>query len=85
MSRNAALRNSLFPTGDAFEDGHALLHELISLNIQEIGAWQAMLGDEDRLFVPLDVREQFRGLTLEGCDKFGAHEVTLQYHLRVRK
>ena len=32
-----------------------------------------MLGDENGLFVPLDVREQFSGLALQRGDKFGAH------------
>ncbi|OPZ09125.1 MAG: hypothetical protein BWZ07_03042 [Alphaproteobacteria bacterium ADurb.BinA280] len=44
-----------------------------------------MLSDEDGLFIPLDVRQEFSGLTLESGNEFGAHEVTLQYHSRFRK
>ena len=78
------LSEGLLPTRNAFKNGHTLLHELISLNVHKVGAWQAMLGDEDRFFVPLDVREEFSSLSLERCDEFGAHEVTLQYHSEVR-
>ena len=85
MGSNATLSNSLFPTGDAFEDRHALLHELKSLDIQQISARKAMLGDKNWLLVALDVRQEFGGLTLESGDKFGTHEVTLQYHFRLRK
>lgn len=77
MSRYAALGNCLLSPGNAFKDGHPLLHELIGLNVQKIGAWQAMLGDENGFFVPRDVREEFSCLALEGGDEFGAHEVTL--------
>lgn len=85
MSRYAAFCNRLLSTGNTFEDGQALLHKLVGLNVHEIGAWQTMLGDEDRLFVPLDIRKEFGGLALERGDEFGTHGVTLQYHFRVRK
>lgn len=55
MGCHPALSQRLLPTGNTFKDGHALLHELISLNIQEIGAWQAMLGNENWLFIPLNI------------------------------
>ena len=64
MGRYAALGDCLLSTGNAFKDGHALLHELVSLNVQQIGTWQAVLSDENWLFVPLDVREEFSGLAL---------------------
>ena len=85
MGSNATLGNSLFPTGNAFKDCHALLHELESLNIQQVSAGKAMLGDKNWLLVALDVRQEFGGLTLERGDKFGSHEVTLQYHFNPRK
>ena len=55
MGCRAAFRQSLLTTGNAFKDGHALLHELISLDIQNVGAWQAMLGNENWFFVPLNI------------------------------
>ena len=85
MGSNATLSNSLFPTGDSFEDRHAPLHELKSLDIQQVSARKAMLGDKNWLLVALDVRQEFGGLTLESGDEFGTHEVTLQYHFRLRK
>ena len=85
MGRYAALSDCLLPTSNALKDGYALLHELIGLNVQEIGAREAVLGNEDWLFVPLDVREELSCLALEGRDEFGTHGVTLQYHFRVHK
>ena len=85
MGRRAALGNCLLSAGNAFKDGHALLHELIGLNVQQIGARQAMLSNENWLLVPLDVGEEFCRLALEGGDEFGPHEVTLQWHCGVRK
>lgn len=82
MGSSPTLSNSLFPTGDAFEDRHALLHELESLDVQQISAGKAMLSDENWLLVALDVRQELGGLTLEGGDEFGTHEVTLQYHFQ---
>ena len=78
VSRYTSLSNRLFTTGDAFKDGHALLHELIGLNVQEVSARKTMLRDENGLLVPLDVREEFGSLTLECGDQFCTHEVTLQ-------
>ncbi len=64
MSRYTPLSDCLLSAGNAFKDGHALLHELIGLNVQQISARQAMLGDKDWLLVPLNVREELCGLTL---------------------
>jgi hypothetical protein len=36
-----------------------------------------MLSYEDRLTVPLDVREEFRGLALQSCHEFSTHGVIL--------
>ncbi|WP_313918455.1 hypothetical protein [Tahibacter sp.] len=44
-----------------------------------------MLSDENRLLVPLDIRQELGGPTLEGGDEFSAHEVTLQYQFGRRK
>lgn len=85
MSDHATLGNGLLPAGDPFQHGHALLHELISFDIHEVGAGQAVLRDENRLLVPLDIREELGRLTLQGGDEFGTHEVTLKYHFGERK
>jgi hypothetical protein len=44
-----------------------------------------MLRDEDWLLVALDVGQEFGGLTLEGSNEFGTHEVILKYHFQLRK
>ena len=85
MGCYAPLSDCVFSASDSFKDSHALLHELIGLNVQQIGAWQTVLGNEDWFFVPLNVREEFSGLALEGRDEFGTHRVTLQCHFELRK
>ena len=85
VSRDTAFGNRLLPTRDALKDGHPLLHALIGLNVDQISAWQPVLSNENGLFVPLDIREEFSRLTLQGSDEFGAHEVTLKYHFMPRK
>jgi hypothetical protein len=84
MGSYTTLSHGLLATGDTFKDGHALLHELIGLNVKEVCTWEAMLGNKNWLFVPLNVREEFSGLTLEGGDEFSTHKVTLQYHFSAR-
>ena len=78
------LSHGLLTAGDPLENGHALLHELVGLDVQEVGARETVLGNEDWLFVPLNVREEFSCLTLEGSDEFCTHRVTLQYHFGAR-
>ena len=85
MRSDTTLSNRLLPARDSFEDCHALLHELIRLDIQQIRAGETMLGDENRLPVALDIGQEFGGLTLKGGNKFGTHKVTLQYHFTLRK
>jgi hypothetical protein len=57
---------------NTLEHGHALLHEFIALDVHQIGAGQPVLRDENRFLVPLDIREELGGPTLEGGDEFGA-------------
>ncbi len=74
----SVFRNGDLATSDAFEDGHALLLELVTLDVNQVGAWQAVLGDQDRLLVAFNVCEKIRGLALQCRDGFGTHEVTLR-------
>ncbi len=64
MSCNSAFRDSLLTASDALKYGHTLQHQFIALNVYQVGAWQPVLSDENRLFVSLDIREEFSGLTL---------------------
>jgi hypothetical protein len=73
MGSYTTLSHGLLTASDAFKDGHALLHELIGLDVQEVGAWEAMLSNKNWLFVPLNVREELSGLTLKGSDEFSTH------------
>lgn len=85
MTHDTTFRHGHFAARDALKDGHAFLLEFVSLHIDQVGAGQPMLGNEDRLPVALDIREEFGSLPLEGRDEFGAHAVTLKYHLLARK
>jgi len=85
MRSHATLCNCLFASSNSLEHSHALLHEQIALYVNEVGAGQAMLSDENGLLVALDVREEFGGLPFESGDKFGAHEVILKYHFMTHK
>ncbi len=80
VSCHATLGNRLLSACDSLEHGHALLHELKALNVHEVGTRQAVLRDEDRLLVPLNIGEELGRLALEGSNEFCTHEVTLQYH-----
>ena len=77
VSRDSAICNGLLAARNALQDGHALLHEMKGLYVQQICAGEAMLRDEDGLFVPLDVSEELSSLPLESGDEFGAHAVIL--------
>ncbi len=71
MTSTRLLRNRL-------KNGHPLLQAFIGLNVNQVCARQAMLSDENGLTIPLDVREQQRGLALQCCDEFGLHRVILK-------
>ena len=80
MSGDSAFGDRVLSTRNAFEHGHALLHELIALDVHEVRARQAVLRYENRLLVSFDVREQFGCLPLQRGNKLGSHEVILKYH-----
>ena len=53
MRDDPALGDGHFTSGNSFEHRQALLEQLVGLDIDEVSAGQAMLGNEDRLLVPL--------------------------------
>ncbi len=66
MSHYTPLSDCVLSPGNALQERHTLLHEFIALNVHKVSARQTMLGNEDWLLVPLDVREELGGLTLQG-------------------
>ena len=66
MGEHPSLGHRHLTPGDTFKHGHTLLQKLIAFHINEIGAGQAMLGNKDRLLIPLQIRQEFSGLALEG-------------------
>ncbi len=85
MSGHTTFCDRALTTSNAFKHSHALQHEFIALNVNQVGAGQTMLGDENWFLVPLDIREKFGCLTLESGYEFSTHGVTLQYHFGSRK
>lgn len=80
MGNGTAFLDGFLATGNTFKQTHAPQQRLICCDIDEICAWHAVLRDQDRLAVALELRQQFRGLALEGSYEFGTHIVILKYH-----
>ncbi len=55
VSCSPAFRDSLLTASDALKYVHTLQHQFIALNVYQVGTWQPVLSDEDRLFVTLDI------------------------------
>ena len=55
------------------EHTHSLLQNLIALDINQEGARHAVLSDEDRLFVPLELGEDLRCPAFKCCNELSSH------------
>jgi len=77
MRYRALFLYGFLTTSDAFKQAHPSLQSFVCLHVDEVRTWNAMLGNEDRLFAALKLRQQFGGLALQGGDKFSTHEVIL--------
>ena len=77
MGDDSAVLYRAFATGNAFEEGNPPVQRVQSLDPHEIGSGLSMLGDEHRLRCGAKLRNDLRGPTFEGGDKFGPHEVLL--------
>jgi len=80
MGDGTALFDRSFSTSDTFQQAHPALQGLKCRYIDQIRTGHAVLCDQDRLAVALELRQQFRGPALEGRHEFGTHEVILKYH-----
>jgi len=69
-----ALGDRHFAASDPLKHRHAPLEQFKGFDIHQIGARQSVLGNENGLPVPLDVREECGCLAFEGGDEFSAHE-----------
>ncbi len=52
--------HSLLAAGDSLEQRHAPLEHFEARHVDQIGAGQSVLGDEDRLATPIQLLEQFK-------------------------
>src|SRR5690606_11444367 len=77
MGDSAPFLNRLFTPSDTLQELHSALHQLVAFYVDEVGAGLSVLRNENRLATPLEVIEQFGGLTLQGRDEFGTHAVIL--------
>ena len=75
MSDDPTVLDGAFATGNAFEDGNPPVERIQSLDTHEIGSGLSVLGDEHRLCRGAELRNDLRGPTLEGGDKFRPHGV----------
>lgn len=80
MGDGTALFNGSFPTRHTFQQAHPALQGLKCRDIDQIRTRHSVLRDQDRLSVALQLRQEFRGLALEGRHEFGTHEVILEHH-----
>ena len=80
MGNSTALFNGSFSSRDTFQQAHPALQGLICRDVDEIRTRHSVLRDQDRLSVALKLRQEFRGLALEGRHEFGTHKVILKYH-----
>ena len=80
MGDRAALFNGSFSARDTFQQTHPAQQRLVCRDVDQIRTGHSVLRDQDRLAVALELRQQFRGLALEGSYEFGTHIVILEYH-----
>jgi hypothetical protein len=57
MGDGSAVFYGLLSTSDAFEQFHSTLQQLVALYVDQVGARQSMLGNENGLTTALDVAE----------------------------
>ena len=81
MAQGPALGDRHFTARDALEDSHPCLLQLVGFHVHQVGTGQAMLGDQDWLLVPLDIREQYEKQLKDLQEAYG--EAMLE--LRARK
>ena len=85
MRQDTPLFDRLLTTRDSFQKAHAPLQRLVRLHVYEVRTRQAVLRDQNRLLIPLELGEQLGSVPLQGGNKLGSHIVILKYHLSVRK
>ena len=73
MRHRSALDDRTLATRDAFEECDALPQGFKRLDIDEVGARQAVLGDQNRLPVSLEFLEQRRRASLQCGDQLRPH------------
>jgi hypothetical protein len=71
---NPSLPRRYFPSGNTFQYHQTGVLKFVGLNINQIGARQSVLSDENWLLISLDISDNFGSFSFEGGHKFGSHE-----------
>ena len=64
MSQGPSFRHRHLTSRDSLEKRHSLLKQIEAGNVHKVRARQSMLGNEDWLFIPFQIRQEFGGLAL---------------------
>ncbi len=78
MAHNASLLDSPLSARDPLKRGKASLRIFVSLDIDKIRRWPAMLSNEHRITLGLKFSDDFSRLALKRDHKFGSNEMLLE-------
>ena len=77
VRQNATLFNGSLTSGDAFEQFHTFLKQVVTFDVYKVGAWPPMFGDQNWFPMPVQFGQEFSSPTLECGDEFSSHRVIL--------
>lgn len=73
MCDSALLLYCAFATRNTLKNPNPVLLLIECLHIDKVDGWSAMLSDQDRFTIFLNLRDESRGLTLESSHEFRFH------------
>jgi hypothetical protein len=77
VCNDALLLHCALPTRNTLKNPNSVLLIVKGLYVNEIDSRPAMLGDQDRFSIFLNLRDEPRSLTLKGRNEFGFHGDTI--------
>lgn len=79
MRDDTTVGHGLLASSKPLEQRDTGLHSFVDGDIDQHGARQAVLGDQDWLAVTPGLRDEIGRLALQGGDELGSHAVILKY------
>ena len=70
MCNDTLLLRCALPTRNTLKNPNSVLLIVKGLYVNEIDSWPAMLSDQDRFSIFLNLRDEPRSLTLKGRNEF---------------